>query len=140
MTENNPVRKLAEDLMSHDSGMPDSQFEEFHMSLQKSVESLERRAHVVRRACFVAVGILIACYLAVIPMELFQLIRIAWVGAIWMACSWLALIATVGLLTAYWSKFRPALQHGRTEVQTAILLELQRQIAELSRRLDKQEP
>jgi hypothetical protein len=133
MTENHHGRKFAEELVSQDNGVSQFDFEEFGMNLDKSLESLERRARSVRRASLIASGLAIATLvLAMLSMAT----NVRWVVCVLGVCFYLALIVAGVLLTLYWHKYRPAVDRTRSDLQISMISDLQRQIAALSRRLD----
>ena len=137
MTEPHPARESVEKLIAQDAVVSEFNFEEFRMTLEKSLESMERRARLVRRACWIASTLTVACLLAMLPLKMFRLLtEVAWVRVAWGACFWTALITAGVLLVLYRDKYRPALDRARTDLQISMIADLQRQIATLSERLE----
>lgn len=141
MTESHHSREFADELVSQDNGVSQFDFGEFRMNLDKTLESIERRARSVRRASLVASAITIAVLLlAVFLMLLFQNLSMAtamkWVTVILGVCFYLSLIVAGVLLILYQYKYRPAVERAKSDLQLSMIADLQRQIATLSQRLD----
>ena len=51
--------------------------------------------------------------------------------------TWIALLGFVFSLIRYWTQHRPTLERARTDLQIAMFGELQREIAELRRDLER---
>lgn len=136
MSENRPQQTGVENLLAQDAEVSAFQFEEFRMNLEVSIQRLEQRAHIVRRASLWGLGIFITCVLSVIPMELFELSKYAWVLPVWSGCGLVAMLAT-GVLTGIYSyRYRPALKRARNDLQLGTIAHLQQQVEELSHKLD----
>ena len=138
---NNPEsrKSLVEGLVAQDAGISETQLKEFRMNLEQSLESLEQKAHASRRATLRAVAAVVVCYIFGFALEMtqgFSPLPINIIAPIWSLCSFAALITTGVVVVRYWSKHRPALERGRTDLQIAMFGELQRQVSELSQRLN----
>ena len=105
------------------------------MNLDKTLESLERRARLVRRASLNASAVTIAMLLLA---NLSTFTGIRWVTAVLVVSFYLALIVAGVLLALYWHKYRPAVDRARSDLQTSMIADLQRQVAALSKRVDDQ--
>jgi hypothetical protein len=140
MIEKRPFRELVDNLISQDAGISESQLEEKRVSLMNTLADLERRAQKIRKASFIACGAFVACILAVLPLEIFQLTRVPWVAPLWAVCGSNIALFTAGILvTLYTYKYRPALRRGRSDLQTMMIMELHREIVELKNRLEADE-
>ena len=106
------------------------------MNLEASIQHLEQRARIVRRASLWGIGILISCVLSVLPLELFGLSKYEWVLPVWSGCGLVTMLATMVLTGIYSYRYRPALKRARNDLQSTMIAQLQQQVAELSRRLD----
>lgn len=107
------------------------------MNLEKAMESIQHRARSVHRASLIAAAFVVICLLAMLPLEMFRLLtEVACVRAVWGACVWSALIVAGVLSLLYRHKYRPAIERARSDLQTSMIADLQRQIAALSQRLD----
>ena len=107
------------------------------MKLETSLESIQHRARSVHRASLIAAAFVVICLLAMLPLEMFRLLtEVAWVRAVWGACVWSALIVAGVLALLYRHKYRPAIERARSDLQTSMIADLQRQIAALSQRFD----
>ena len=104
------------------------------MNLEKTLGSIERRARAVRRASLIASAVTIAILLLTI---LSTATGVIWVFVVLGVCFYLALILAGVLLELYWYKYRPAVDRARSDLQTSMIADLQRQIAALSQRLDE---
>jgi hypothetical protein len=133
MTESHHSRKFADELVSQDDGVSRFDFGGFRMNLDKTLESIERRARSTRRASLIASAITIAMLLLTF---LSMATGVKWVTIVLGVCFYLALIVAGVLLTLYWHKYRPALDRARSDLQTSMIADLQRQVAALSTRLD----
>lgn len=138
---NNPEsrKSLVEGLVAQDAGISETQLKEFRMNLEQSLESLEQKANSSRRATIRAIGAVVVCYIFGLALNSVQHVTPlphAVIGPLWIFCTWGSLITSAVLVTRYWSRHRPALERGRTDLQIAMFGELQRQVSELSQRLN----
>jgi hypothetical protein len=134
MNETHPARKFADELVSQDSGVSQFDFGGFRMNLDKTLQSIERRARSVRRASLIASAVTIAIMVLTI---LSTATGVIWMFVVLGVCFYLALIAAGVLLELYWYKYRPAVDRARSDLQIAMIADLQRQIVALSQRLDE---
>jgi hypothetical protein len=138
MSENQPARKFAEELISQDTVVSALQSEEFRMNLEKTLESIQNRAQSVRRASRIAAWIAIGCVLTILPLVMFRLFTdYESVMIIWNICTWTALLVAGTLGTLYKHKYCPAVDRAKNDLQTSMIKELQQQVAILIRQSQK---
>lgn len=140
MTDKDRSGKLRKDLISQDTAIPDSRFEEFRMNLDQSLQKIEKRAESSRRATIRSIAANIVCYLAFYLsfMTRSHVPHMESVTAVLAIGTWVALITAAVFITRYWAVHRPALERGRIDLQIAMFTELQRQMDQLVQRLDDQ--
>ena len=134
----------ADRLVDADAGISESHLKEFRMGLERSVQALERTAHESQRNTIRFFFGLVACYAIGFLMSAAR-IRAEGagqaLGALWVVVTWIALLGFVFSLIRYWTQHRPTLERARTDLQITMFGELQREIAELRRDLErKSEP
>lgn len=140
MTENDRSEKLQDDLISQDTAISDSRFEEFRMNVDQSLQRIEKRAESSRRATIRSVAAIIVCYVALYLSFMTRGLvpYMDGVIAVLSIATWIALITAAVFITRYWAVHRPALERGRIDLQIAMFTELQRQMGQLVQRLDDQ--
>ncbi|MBI3866372.1 MAG: hypothetical protein HY290_31215 [Planctomycetia bacterium] len=132
----NPVDRL----IAADSGISESLLQELRMRLENSLDSLEETARSSRRNAMRSVVALCICTAGAFVLNTVEGLGSPVppaIGMAWVLATWAALISSIVIIARYWHTHRPALERGRTDLQIAMFGELQRQIAELNRRLDK---
>ncbi len=61
-----------------------------------------------------------------------------WVRAVWGVCTWTALIMAGVLLSLYQHKYLPAIDRTKSDLQTSMIKDLQRQVNILIQKSDDQ--
>ena len=110
------------------------------MNLERSLEKLERQAESSRRNAIRSVAAVLVCYVFAFLLNSYQALAPGVaptyiLAPLWSAITWIAMIAAVTILVRYWTRHRPALERGRTDLQIAMFAELQQQLAALNQRL-----
>ncbi len=139
MTEPAPREDLVANLLAQDPNLSDSQMEEYRMQLEQKIDKAERQAWQMRVAIYVALGtwmiaMAVAPFLKAMGNEMSTTLNVVWLIAIAAAP-----LCGVWFLIVYLVKYRPAVGQTRTDFQTTVILQLQRQVAELTERLNKQQ-
>jgi len=161
MPEQQSQGELVNELLSQDKGISESQLEEVRMKIEQILNKANQQEKWVRRAILVAVCVLFLSYAAAILLKghgprLVDWVTVAWgvcvsamarllgpvlagdwVTVAWGLCVLGSLICTTVFSLLYFIKYRPAVSRTRNELHTTILSDLQRQVAELAKRLDK---
>jgi len=149
MPDANSFRQRARNLLAQDREINDLQLKEFRMNLEATLSSWEHRSARIRRWLVRAVFSAIVGYLGSIFAMLgygpgrdalhgtvlgyvYEGISVAFVVALFGG-----LFATIGLAATYFYKYGPGLRRARFDVHSAMILELQEQIARL--RVDLQQ-
>lgn len=142
MSERAPLVNPVDRLIAADPGIVETRLQEFRMNLEQSLESLEQKARSSRTNIVRAIVALVLCaafaYVLNTIEGLGQRLHPA-LGMIWVLATWASLISAIVIIGRYWHTYRPALERGRTDLQIAMFGELQRQIGDLNRRLEKSE-
>ena len=122
------------DLLHQDAGVSDTAIRELRTRLMQALESAERRARTIHRATIISCIVLVASVLLEVLIiglaERFELTA-HWLVAFGGGVVLVSLAVAGTLLTLYNDKYRSAVGERRTELQMAILTDLQHQIAEL---------
>jgi hypothetical protein len=137
MPEQQSQGELVNELLSQDKGISESQFEEVRMKIEQILNKANQQEKWVRRAILVAVCVLFLSYAAAILLKGHGPRLVDWVTVAWGLCVLGSLICTTVFSLLYFIKYRPAVSRTRNELHTTILSDLQRQVAELAKRLDK---
>ena len=129
-----------ESLLSQDEVVSSFQFEEFRVNLENSISALEQKERWFSNAskyCIIAWVLFIPIFFVVgqTAEKLDYGIYLLWAVA---AIGNLLLLASLIFGVIHWSKYRPKLSKAKDELQVSVLADIQRQITELSRRLDEQ--
>jgi hypothetical protein len=149
MADADAFRQRARNLLAQDREINDLELKEFRMNLEAALSSWEQRSAKIRHWLVRAVFLTIAGYLgSVFAMLAYGPGRQALDGTvlgyvyegIWAAFALAAfggLFAAIGLAATYFYKYAPSLKRARFDVQSAMILQLQEQIAQL--RVDLQQ-
>jgi len=125
---------FAVDLLRQDEAISDTVIKELRARLTQALESAERRARAIRRAtiisCIVLVVAVLVQVLIIGLVDRFET-PTQWMVAWWGGVVLVTLVVAGTLLSLYNDKYRPAVSERRTELQMAVLTDLQHQIAEL---------
>lgn len=128
------------DLLRQDEAVSDTVIKELRSRLTQALESAERRASAIRRAtiisCIVLVGAVLLEVLIIGLVERFEMAA-QWMVAAGGGLVFVSLVAAGTLLSLYNDKYRPAVTKRRTELQMAILTDLQHQISQLKNAQNK---
>lgn len=130
---------LVDGLIAQDTQISETQLKEFRMKLNQSLERLEQTAEASRTALIRSVGAVFVCYIFGFVFNLtreYSALPYHIIGPAWSICTNVALVTMTVIAVRYWSRHRPALERGRTDLQIAMFSELQRQVAELTQRVD----
>jgi hypothetical protein len=138
MTNNPPQHTRVENLLAQDTAITTFHFEEFRMQLESSIKRLERRADFLNRASWYGAAVLVAIIVSVLPMEYFKLFTMEWVRMIWAGFGQVVLFTTAVMAGLFQYRYKPALERAKSDLQMSLFAQLQAQVAELSRKLDKQ--
>ena len=139
MNKNRRQSMNIEDLVAQDAEVRSFNFEEFRMKLESSIQDLERYARIVNRALWWTFGVFLTCALLVVPLEASGIFdRYGWLRLVWLGVGQVALLVTIVLAVIYSYRYRPALKRAKNDLQSAMIAQLQQQVAELSRKLDSQ--
>ncbi|MGE5140357.1 MAG: hypothetical protein ACM3JD_12900 [Rudaea sp.] len=104
------------------------------MNLERTLESMDRRARSVRRASLTASAVTIA---ALVLAMLSMATGVMWLSVVLAVCFYLAFVVAGVLLTLYWHRYRPAIDRAKSDLQIAMIADMQRQLAALSQRLEE---
>lgn len=137
MPNSDPARERRDNLLKQDEGLNEETLRNERMTLAQTLETLEERAWKLQRASYVGLAVVIVCVLAILPMEAFHWRQILWVAVLWGVIGYGAFLVTVVLLVIDWFQYRPAIERKRSKLQTTLLIDLQRQIAEVRAELDR---
>lgn len=137
MPNSDPARQHRDNLLKQDDGLNEETLRNERMTLAQTLETLEERAWKIQRASYVGLAVVIVCVLAILPMEAFHWRQILWVAVLWGVIGYGAFLVTVVLLVIDWFQYRPAIERKRSKLQTTLLIDLQRQIAEVRAELDR---
>lgn len=140
MANNDRAEEQRNNLINQDAGISQTQFEEFRMNLDQSLNAVEQRVQASRLATIRSVMAVVVCYLFGLVLQMTQQYTPfkEIVLPLWALATNAALITAGVLVTRYWYKHRPALERERTDLQIAMFSELQRQLNQLNERLDQQ--
>ncbi len=148
MAEHESHRQQVQRLLAQDHDITDTQREEFRMNLDAALSNWENRAERIRRWLVRSIVILVAAYLGLVFSTLaygpgqaaLQGTALGYVyNAIQMAFFFGIIVAmgAVGFLAiTYFAKYAPGLRRARFDMHTAMILELQEQMAELRKHLE----
>jgi len=140
MPERDSHRQQVRKLLAQDQEINETQSKEFRMQLELSLQTWEEKTKTTRRRILIAVAVYIVgffmCGLMVRlwPIEPHNLALALVRNILYLSFIVSALAAAlIGILLAilYVFKYSPALQRIRFELQTAMILELQQQVAEM---------
>ena len=138
MNDNSLQHVGIDDLMSQDHAVTSFAYDEFRKQLEASIQRLEHRARVIRLASHWSLGALITCILCTLPLEMFGLFaKYEWVRPVWSGCGVVVMLITAVLAGIYQYRYQPALNRAKSDLQAALFAQLQQQIADLGRRLDR---
>lgn len=144
MNARKPNRDFVENLLSRDEEVAATNFEEFRMNLEQKISRIQHRSRMIRRWSFVGVGVFCAICAIIFFIQVQDLIleRLDLVGYEWIyfalgTSGIMAFLATGMLAALNQYKYLPAIKRARFDLQTAMIEDLQRQVAELTRRLDE---
>ena len=130
--------QFTEGLLAQEDDLGKSQYEEYRMELEKMINRAERNEIQVRTATIVAWACVFLC-----PWVMMCVDQGGWAPDFVMfilgSVYFLSIVCSVAFTLLYLLKYRPALTRTRDERQVAILSELEKQMAELSRRLRPEE-
>jgi len=108
------------------------------MNLEISIQRLERRARAVRKASFWGLGIMIAGMVLPISLQVLGLDdKFQWVLLVLCGCGGVAMFTTGVLAGIYSYKYLPALGRAKDDLLSTTIAQLQQQIAELGRKIDR---
>jgi hypothetical protein len=130
----NQRKAFTSDLLRQDEAVSDTAIKELRSRLTQALENAERRANAVRRATIVSCVVLVAAVLLeVLVIGLADRFEMSahWIKGLGAGVVLVLLVVAGTLLTLYNDKFRSAVGERRTELQMAILADLQRQVADL---------
>jgi hypothetical protein len=120
-----------DELLAQDAALATFPFDEFRRKLEQSVRELEGRARRNHRAALLGVSVFIACAVALVPLKMLGLLENR-VLALLVAGTGVVAMLVTGLLGAiYQYRYQPALQRSQSELQSAMIAQLQQQVAEL---------
>ncbi len=131
------------ELLHQDAAVSDTVIKELRTRLTQAVEIAERRANRVRRATFIACLVLVVTVLLeVVAIGLAQRFEVPshWLTTLGGGMVFVSLVIAGTLLSVYNDKYRPAAGERRTELQMAILTDLQHQLSELKRAQTPESP
>jgi hypothetical protein len=143
MAEHEGHRQRVQRLLAQDHDITATRSEEFRMNLEAALSNWEQRAERIRRWLVRSIVILVAAYLGLIFSTLgygpgqavLQGTALGYVYNAIQAAFFLGILASMcaagGLAIAYFAKYAPGLRRARFDVHTAMILELQEQMAEL---------
>jgi hypothetical protein len=122
------------DLLRQDEAVSETVIKELRTRLTQALESAERRANAVRRATIISCSVLVGAVL--LEALIIGLVERFEMAAQWMVAAGgglviVSLVVAGTLLSLYNDKYRSAVSERRTELQMAILSDLQRQISQL---------
>jgi hypothetical protein len=145
MTEHDAHSERVKKLLAQDPEINETQLKEFRMNLEVTLQNLEAKATRARRGIMIAaITYLTAMILFVASGAASNSIHTGWLGLTYrlvmglgFAASWIALVVGVWLVLTYFYRYAPGLKRARFDVQTAMIVELQEQMAELRRALDQ---
>jgi len=138
MTENAHREDLVTNLLAQDHHLSDSQMEEYRMKLEQKIEKAERQARRLRFAIYVALGTWLIAFATAPFVEAMGTEMSNTVNVVWLIALAASPLCAAWFLIVYLVKYRPAVGQTRTEFQTTIILQLQRQVADLTERLNKE--
>jgi hypothetical protein len=131
------------ELLRQDAAVSDNVIQELRVRLTQAVEIAECRANRVRRATFIACLVLVVTVLLeVVTIGLAQRFEMPshWLTTLGGGMVFISLVIAGTLLSVYNDKYRPAVGERQTELQMAILTDLQHQISELKRAQTPESP
>lgn len=131
--------KRVEDLLSQDEVVNSFQFEEFRMNLEKSISDLERKEQFYRKASkYTAFGWILLLVPVMLAVQMANTTEYG-MYVVWaiMVPANLLLFAAMYFSSVHWTKYRPALRKAKDDLQLSVMADIQRQVAELSRRMDE---
>ena len=129
--------ELVNELLSQDKGISESQFEEVRMKIEQTLNKAEQKIRRMRQAIYIAFCVLLVSYTAILPIQIYGAFSSKLVFAIWSNILWGSLFCIFVFSLLIFVKYRPIISQAQNEIQTMILSDLQRQIAELAKGLDK---
>jgi hypothetical protein len=135
VSENRPQRSRIDDLLAQDPAVSSFQFEEFRVNLEASIRRLEQRARAIRRASLCGLGLIIACIVSVVPLEMLGPEK-AWVPRLVFGFGVFVMFVTGVLTWLYQYRYQPALGRLRGDLQSTMFAQIQQQIAELNQKLE----
>lgn len=138
MTERADREDLIANLLQQDHQLTDIQMKEYRMKLEQRIEKAERQARQMRIAIYVVLGVWLFAFATAPIVEALGTEMSNTVNVVWFIALAASPLCGAWFLLRYLAKYRPAVSHGRTELQTAMILQLQRQVADLVARLDKE--
>lgn len=135
-------------LLAQDPEINDVKLKEFHMQLEQSLESWEKKSKRARRRILIA----LAFYL--LGMVICQFLAVLWTPAAPDAAAGLvrgliywpflitglaAAITGIWLVALYVFKYAPQLNRARFDVQTSMMLELQQLVKQLGENMERRD-
>ena len=138
MRENITHRKQVAALVAQDPEINDSRLKEFRMQLEQSLAKWERDGRVVRRAGWIAAAVSILGMFTILPLQAIPALRQNAVVLFLWCLIWLASLVVAGFfIVLYREKYAPGINRARFDLQVAMIHELQQQLEELRRRVDR---
>ena len=140
MPEHDSHRQRVKKLLAQDQEINDTQLKEFRMQLEQSLETCEQKAKNARLRILIALAVyLVGFILCGLMVKLWPFepphFALAFVRNIlylsFLVSALGAALIGIWLAILYVFKYSPALKRIRFELQTAMMLELQQQVAEL---------
>lgn len=139
MNNDTSREQLVARLLSHDAGLSESQLKEHRVQLERRIERAERMARRLRYAIYVALAAWMASFTALPILRAFGRDMSMFLNVAWLVCLLASPLCLAFFLILYVVRYRPVVVAARSEFQSAILAQLQRQVTDLSARLEKRE-
>jgi len=132
MNKKESQRARVKALVFQDPDINETALKEFHMDLEKSLFTWERRGRTVRRIAWLAVSVLVADILAILVIEASPALRGSdFVRSVWATIGGVSLLVSAICLVWYRDRYRPTFNRAKFDLQTLMIRELQQQVAKL---------